>query len=128
VDEAVARAILVGDETIAFVDVEEFYGADGHGCFLSRKQKNPPAKAPGELIAREGKYPPVGKKIPSQATLARAWWIYFPRKSSFLTTMLVFPAFMPGDLAGSTARAAGPITGEFPLADSRSPAYMRPTS
>jgi hypothetical protein len=38
VNEAVARAIFIGNETIAFVVVEEFYGADGHGCFLSRKQ------------------------------------------------------------------------------------------
>jgi len=54
------------------------------GCFLSRKQEYPPAKAPAELVACEGKYPPIGIKIPSQATLARIPYGYFVKKSSFL--------------------------------------------
>jgi len=56
----------------------------GMGCFLSRKQEYPPAKAPAELAACEGKYPPIGIKIPSQATLARIHYGYFVKKSSFL--------------------------------------------
>jgi hypothetical protein len=39
--------------------------------FPFTKTGNQPAKAPEELVAREGKYPPLGIKFPSQATLAK---------------------------------------------------------
>jgi hypothetical protein len=50
-DEIVARAVLVGDEAITFVGVEEFYGADRHETFLSRKRSyhRPMPMAPGSV-------------------------------------------------------------------------------
>src|SRR5690606_36238688 len=58
VDEAVARAVFIFDEAITLVAVEEFYGADGHGMCPFTKTGNPPASAPAELVACEGKIVP----------------------------------------------------------------------
>jgi len=79
------------------------------GCFLSRKQEYPPAKAPAELVACEGKYPPIGIKIPSQATLARIYCGYSVKKSSFLAVFGNHARLrrkLSGDFANMTDRGA----------------------
>src|SRR3546814_8946188 len=76
------RAVFIFDEAITLVAVEEFYGADGHGVFPFTRNGNPPAKAPAELVACEGKsLPQRGRQIPSQATLARPIWAIVAEKS-----------------------------------------------
>jgi hypothetical protein len=52
--------------------------------FPFTKTGNQPVKAPEELVAREGKYPPSGIKFPSQATLAWVHCNFFAEKSRFL--------------------------------------------
>src|SRR3546814_2370833 len=54
----------------------------GHGVFPFTRNGNPPAKAPAELVACEGKsLPQRGRQIPSQATLARPIWAIVAEKS-----------------------------------------------
>jgi hypothetical protein len=83
------------------------------GCFLSRKQEYPPAKAPAELVAREGKYPPIGIKIPSQATLAKLHCRYFVKKSSFLA------------IFGNYAQPRQEFLGDFAIMTDRNTAGRR---
>src|SRR5690242_14720939 len=73
VDEAVISAAFGRNEPIAFVDIEEFDLADGHGMFLSRNMELSERQCARSQEARKGRVGPEAS-FPSQATIAIAIW------------------------------------------------------
>ena len=63
VDERVARTIFIGNETIAFVAVEEFYGADRHAVVPFTEAELPPIYIGGARKREEGRSCQCGNKI-----------------------------------------------------------------